>query len=426
MGVIADVAEPSVELLGSSANLLFLSNISSGLYTRLLNRRDAGVKDGAEEEGPDEELLEGYEAVLGWIRTIIAAAVCGTSSSLRPSTCHIIYANHWSDPFRQVRRLYSWRLTPHCRVAEIADSKTDEALLPGTLDNLFLPILSPTNVHPTALDSGEDCFVLAAECLASVTSRKTAPELWITPFALRNSEYEHCYTAHAHASAHEVDKHEIENPLSALLVVIEYADGEGEEYAKAKANLTHALVDLGSILPLVPDITSSVTTAADEHGNATAPILTPPATHRQTLDKAFTTLCTWTDPSQRADLRMSALLTIGNAIVSNDISTALLDSARGQDLARNAIQALRPPATAQVQHASMGFLRNLSVAPKNKLKLGREEMGLWKALGEADVWGEGKDMVGSVQGGAVGLVKNLCRDTRTSSSLLLHGTDLRA
>jgi hypothetical protein len=82
VGVIADVAEPSVELLGSSANLLFLSNISSGLYTRLLNRRDAGVKDGPEGEGPDEDLLEGYEAVLGWVWTIIAAAICGTSSCL--------------------------------------------------------------------------------------------------------------------------------------------------------------------------------------------------------------------------------------------------------------------------------------------------------------------------------------------------------
>lgn len=281
------------------------------------------------------------------------------------------------------------------------DSKTDGAILPGTLDALFLPLLTPSNLHPTALESTDERFIQAAECPSSITSRKTPASVWTAPFGPAVANFSHTYSAQDTSS-----------PIAALLVLIEHADGgEDEEYAKAKADLAYALVDLGSVLPLIPAPVPLTTSASP---SSTPPTSAPPQ-DATTLQHTFHTLCAWTAPSRRDDLRMSALLTIGNAITSNSICVALLSTPAGDELARHAVQALQGPD--QVQHAAMGFLRNLSVPLENKAKLGKREVGIWDGLVQADVWGEGKDVLGSVQGGAVGLVKNLCRDTRASFCL---------
>ena len=234
-------------------------------------------------------------------------------------------------------------------------------------------------------------FCTAAECLAAIASRSTSPDIWTTRFEPPiDTQFAHPYRLY-----------DTRTPLSALLTLIEYADGgEDAEFAKAKGSLTNALVDLGSILSIIPadPSTPSATQAPSSHG------------------QAFPTLLSWTSSSRipaRDDLRMAAFLTIGNGITSDSTCRALSESHAGQELVRNAVDALG--GTAQAQHAAMGFLRNLSVPVQNKARLGSEEVGLWGALMRAGVWDEGKDMLGSVQGGAVGLVKNLCRDTCMSS-----------
>ena len=289
----------------------------------------------------------------------------------------------------------------HSDCSRAKDSKTDEAILPGTLGALFLPLLTPSDLHPTALESTDERFIQAAECLASITSRKTPASVWTAPFSPAVADFAYPYNAQDTSS-----------PIAALLALIEHANGgEEEEYAKSKAQLAYALVDLGSVLPLIPTPAPLTTSSSPTSTTLTSATLQDVTT----LRKAFDTLCAWTAPLRRDDLRMSALLTIGNAITSNSICVALLSTPAGDELARNAIQALQ--GTDQVQHAAMGFLRNLSVPLENKAKLGKRAMGIWDGLVQADVWGEGKDMLGSVQGGAVGLVKNLCRDTRASLCL---------
>ncbi|KAL7420827.1 hypothetical protein Q5752_004780 [Cryptotrichosporon argae] len=108
---------------------------------------------------------------------------------------------------------------------------------------------------------------------------------------------------------------------------------------------------------------------------------------------------------------------IGSASDYATAATAMLifgNWVRDDASAQQALPALLPrlqpwldPATPVLaQHALVGLLRNLAIPPPNKAVLGRA--GVIEALAAMEVWGERTDITGSVQGGAVGVVKNLC------------------
>lgn len=67
---------------------------------------------------------------------------------------------------------------------------------------------------------------------------------------------------------------------------------------------------------------------------------------------------------------------------------------------------LLPESPIIVQHALVGLLRNLSIPSGNKTALS----AVTPKLVKMGVWDKERDMVGSVQGGAIGVVKNLCRE----------------
>ena len=60
-----------------------------------------------------------------------------------------------------------------------------------------------------------------------------------------------------------------------------------------------------------------------------------------------------------------------------------------------------------VQHGLLGFLRNLSVLESNRQAL--FEAGVIDLLVDMGVWASERDRMGSVQGGAIVILKNLCR-----------------
>ncbi|KAK4689598.1 hypothetical protein P7C73_g498, partial [Tremellales sp. Uapishka_1] len=73
----------------------------------------------------------------------------------------------------------------------------------------------------------------------------------------------------------------------------------------------------------------------------------------------------------------------------------------------------------EVQHAFVGLLRNLSIPPENKAILGGHKVV--DGLVGMGVWKQERDMVGSVQGGAIGVIKNLCRgNVSTSESFMTN------
>ena len=71
-----------------------------------------------------------------------------------------------------------------------------------------------------------------------------------------------------------------------------------------------------------------------------------------------------------------------------------------------------------VQHGLLGFLRNLSVLEANRPAL--FEAGVIDRLVEMGVWTSERDRMGSVQGGAIVILKNLCR-AREFSFVLTNG-----
>ncbi|KAK8853333.1 hypothetical protein IAR55_004037 [Kwoniella newhampshirensis] len=65
---------------------------------------------------------------------------------------------------------------------------------------------------------------------------------------------------------------------------------------------------------------------------------------------------------------------------------------------------------ATTQHSLIGLLKNLSIPPENKLVLGRS--GVMETVVGIGVWSAERDALGSIQGGAIGLVKNLCKNNQ--------------
>lgn len=61
-----------------------------------------------------------------------------------------------------------------------------------------------------------------------------------------------------------------------------------------------------------------------------------------------------------------------------------------------------------MQHALLGLLRNLSIPEANRRPLG--EAGVIEGVVKLEPWTEQRDVVGAVQGAAIGVIKALVRD----------------
>jgi hypothetical protein len=113
----------------------------------------------------------------------------------------------------------------------------------------------------------------------------------------------------------------------------------------------------------------------------------------------------WLSSGARDDLLCCALLSFGNRVREDTSARALLQGE--ESLLPWIWQILLPGITAQVLHSIIGLIRNLSIPEANKVVLG--DTDILDKLVELGVWTEERDLLGSVQGGAVGSVKNLCR-----------------
>lgn len=71
---------------------------------------------------------------------------------------------------------------------------------------------------------------------------------------------------------------------------------------------------------------------------------------------------------------------------------------------------LNPKSPLIVQHALLGLLRNLSIPEANRKPLG--DAGVVEGVVGLEPWTEQRDVVGAVQGAAIGVVKALVRDRK--------------
>lgn len=71
---------------------------------------------------------------------------------------------------------------------------------------------------------------------------------------------------------------------------------------------------------------------------------------------------------------------------------------------------LNPKSPLIVQHALLGLLRNLSIPEPNRKPLG--EAGVVEGVVNLEPWSEQRDVVGAVQGSAIGVIKALVRDRK--------------
>ncbi|WVR09554.1 hypothetical protein IAU60_006623 [Kwoniella sp. DSM 27419] len=74
---------------------------------------------------------------------------------------------------------------------------------------------------------------------------------------------------------------------------------------------------------------------------------------------------------------------------------------------------LDPSSPATTQHAVIGLVKNLSIPSDNKVLLG--EAAVIEKLFDMGVFSTDKDLLGSVQGGAAGIIKNLCRNNAANA-----------
>lgn len=93
-------------------------------------------------------------------------------------------------------------------------------------------------------------------------------------------------------------------------------------------------------------------------------------------------------------------------LTPDDAATSLLND--NPALLPRLTALLDPSTPIIVQHALVGLLRNLAIPVANKPKLGNA--GILPRLVAMEPWDAQRDMLGSIQGGAVGIVKQLVRD----------------
>ncbi|WWC64760.1 uncharacterized protein I303_107371 [Kwoniella dejecticola CBS 10117] len=117
------------------------------------------------------------------------------------------------------------------------------------------------------------------------------------------------------------------------------------------------------------------------------------------------TMRAWLEMEDRSDLLNCALLSFGNSVKDDASAKSLLQGK--ESLLPKIISLLSSATPAIIQHSVIGLLKNLSVARDNQDVLG--DAGVIEKLYEMGVWLEKTDMLGSVQGGAAGIIKNLCR-----------------
>ncbi|RSH91390.1 hypothetical protein EHS25_009689 [Saitozyma podzolica] len=128
------------------------------------------------------------------------------------------------------------------------------------------------------------------------------------------------------------------------------------------------------------------------------------------------TMRRWLSLSDRDDLQTTALLCFGNRAMGDGQAEALLPT-----LMDTILGLLEPTTPMLKQHAVVGLLKNLSIPTTNKAALG--QAGVIAKLASMSVWSPERDLVGSVQGGSVGVVKNLCRDNVDNAVRLLEAKD---
>nr|XP_019000013.1 uncharacterized protein I203_07547 [Kwoniella mangroviensis CBS 8507]OCF63474.1 hypothetical protein I203_07547 [Kwoniella mangroviensis CBS 8507] len=128
----------------------------------------------------------------------------------------------------------------------------------------------------------------------------------------------------------------------------------------------------------------------------------------------------WLSMKDRSDLVNCALLSSGNSIKDACSARSLLEG--DSSLLPVILPLLSPFTPATTQHAVIGLVRNLSVPIETKTILG--EAGVVERLAEMQVWSQEKDLLGSVQGGAAVILKNLCRnDVKNSHRFLAQPLD---
>ncbi|WVQ77456.1 hypothetical protein IAR50_007142 [Cryptococcus sp. DSM 104548] len=125
----------------------------------------------------------------------------------------------------------------------------------------------------------------------------------------------------------------------------------------------------------------------------------------------------WTasDIEKRKDLVECALLGLGNSVKDDASALKILN---GDIFPFDRItKLLRPQTPGTTQHALVGLLRNLSISAQGQKRL--STLGVADKLVDMGVWTSEKDMLGSVQGGTIGVFKNLCKSNPATASHLI-------
>ncbi|CAK9787038.1 hypothetical protein CC85DRAFT_303950 [Cutaneotrichosporon oleaginosum] len=125
-------------------------------------------------------------------------------------------------------------------------------------------------------------------------------------------------------------------------------------------------------------------------------------------------LGSWLERPTRPDLVSVALLAYGNVARGDASATSILED--NPALLPRLTALLDPSTPVIVQHALVGLLRNLAIPQPNKRKLG--DAGVLPRLLAMEPWAAERDMLGSVQGGAVGIVKQLVRNETNATQFL--------
>ncbi|ODN99199.1 hypothetical protein I350_07358 [Cryptococcus amylolentus CBS 6273] len=121
------------------------------------------------------------------------------------------------------------------------------------------------------------------------------------------------------------------------------------------------------------------------------------------------------DIEKRKELVECALLGMGNSVKDDASAHRILS---GDIVPFDCImKMLRPETPATTQHALVGLLRNLSISVEGQKLLSTLDVG--DKLVDMGVWDEKRDMLGSVQGGAIGIFKNLCKGQPATASHLI-------
>jgi hypothetical protein len=121
------------------------------------------------------------------------------------------------------------------------------------------------------------------------------------------------------------------------------------------------------------------------------------------------------DVHERDDLVACALLCFGNAARAGEsrgatgltTEPACVSLLSGPDsIAPRLVELLSPSSDVKLQHALVGLLKNLAIPKSSKAVLG--DAGVINGLSAMKAWAKERDLLGSVQGGAIGVVKHLC------------------